>query len=286
VYKTTDKNVSREQGVAMAPPHRHLDIPARFLLLTLSVTAFGRIEAQVPELVGDRPDQTESSDTVGVGYVQFEFGWTRSKYDAGGDVTSDAFPETLVRVGVADDIELRFTFDGHVWEEADNARREDGAGDLGIGLKWRLWEEAGRRPQTAVLAGTSIPAGQAPFSSERFDPSIRLACSHTLSETLSLGYNLAGLWTTEEDAAGDRDTTASVAYSTVLGIALSDRFGTFVEFFGARPTGAGTPAHSLDTGLTCLIAEHFQIDIVGGVGLSDAADDWFVGAGLVWRVPR
>ena len=270
----------------MTPTHRHLTIVARFLLPALSLTAFGRVEAQVPELVSDRPDQTESSETVGAGYVQFEFGWTHSEYDDGGDVTSDAFPETLVRVGVADDLELRFGFDGHVWEKADNHGRENGTGDLGVSLKWKLWEQSGRRPQTAVLAGTSIPAGDATFSSERFDPSIRLACSHAMSETLSLGYNVAGLWATEEDAAGDRDTTASVAYSAVLGIALSDQFGTFVEFFGTRPTGAGQPAHSLDTGLTYLIADDVQIDIVGGVGLSDAADDWFIGAGLVWRVPR
>ncbi len=270
----------------MTPTHKHLSTVARFLLPALSLTGFGRVEAQVPALVSDRPDQTESSETVGAGYVQFEFGWTHSECDDGGDVTSNAFPEMLVRVGVVDDLELRFGFDGHVWEKADNVGSENGAGDLGVSLKWKLWTEAGRRPQTAVLAGTSIPAGDAPFSSERFAPSIRLACSHTLSETLSLGYNAAGLWTTEEDAAGDRDTTASVAYSAVLGIALSDQFGTFVEFFGARPTGAGKPAHSLDTGLTCLIAENIQIDVGGGVGLSDAADDWFVGAGLVWRVPR
>jgi len=270
----------------MTTAHRHLSTVARFLLPALSLTAFGHVEGQVPELISDRPDQTESSETVGAGYVQFEFGWTHSEYDDGGDVTSDAFPETLVRVGVVDNLELRFGFDGHVCEEADNVGSENGTGDLGVSLKWKLWEQAGRRPQTAVLAGTSIPAGDAPFSSERFDPSIRLACSHTLSETLRLGYNAAGLWTTEEDAVGDRDTTAWVAYSTVLGVALSDQFGTFVEFFGARPTGEGKPAHSLDTGLTCLIAENVQIDVVGGVGLSDAADDWFVGAGLVWRVPR
>jgi len=48
-----------------------------------------------------------------------------------------------------------------------------------------------------------------------------LACSHALSETVSLGYNLAGNWQSEEDAGGDRNTTASVAYSAVLGIALS-----------------------------------------------------------------
>ena len=131
-----------------------------------------------------------------------------------------------------------------------------------------------------------MPTGEAAFSSERFDPSLRLACSHTLTETLALGYNLVGAWTSEEDAPGDRDTTASVAYSIVLGIALSEQLGTFIEFFGQTPTAEGKPANSFDTGLTYLIADNLQIDVLGGVALSEAADDWFVGAGLVWRLPR
>ncbi len=128
----------------MARTHKRFDIFARFLLLALPVAAFGRADAQIPDLVSDRPDQTESSDTVAPGYVQFELGWTRSRNDEN-DATLDAFPETLVRAGVTSHLELRFGFDGHLWDEAGEGGREDGAGDLGISLKWRLCEEAGRR---------------------------------------------------------------------------------------------------------------------------------------------
>ena len=38
-----------------------------------------------PELVTDRPDQTESSKTVPVGSFQLESGWTLSRDDEGGD---------------------------------------------------------------------------------------------------------------------------------------------------------------------------------------------------------
>ncbi len=264
---------------------KRLRCRAVFLTLIVSFVAGPRTDAQVPELVTDRPDQTESSETVGPGYVQFEFGWTHSEDDDDADVTSDSFPETLIRVGVVDNLELRFGFGGYIREDVDGLGTEDGAGDLSVGLKWRLWEESGWRPQTAVLADTSVPTGQTPFSSERFDPSVRLACSHTLTETLGLGYNLAGIWSSEEDGGEDRDTTASIAYSVVLGVALSDRLGTFVELFGETPTDEGKPANSFDAGVTYLIADNLQIDVLGGVALSDAADDWFAGAGLVWRLP-
>ncbi len=255
------------------------------LVLAAALACAASANDRTPPLVTDRPDQTESSDTVPQGLVQLEFGWTHVKDDDNGDHSADSLPETLVRVGVAEKLELRLGFQGYVWQDTD-ATTADGAGDLEIGLKWRLWEELGWTPKTALLAGTTLPTGAAAFSSERFDPSVRLACSHTLSETFSLAYNLAANWATEEDATGDRDTTASVAYTVALGIGLSDQLGTFIEFFGEAPTGVGQGANSIDGGFTYLLADNLQVDILSGVGISDEAEDWFAGAGVVWRLPH
>jgi len=38
--------------------------------------------------------------------------------------------------------------------------------------------------------------------------------------------------------------------------------------------------------LTYLIADNVQIDVLGGAAISEDADDWFIGAGLVWRLPQ
>ena len=47
------------------------------LLILAMATILGGApaEEEAPDLVTDRPDQTESSETVGPGYVQLEFGW-------------------------------------------------------------------------------------------------------------------------------------------------------------------------------------------------------------------
>ena len=253
-----------------------------FAVLNLAFATLQHAEAQILEFCS----QVRQLRWPPPGYVQFEFGWTHAEDDSDADVTLDSFPETLIRVGVASTLEFRFGFNGFFWEDIDGVGSNNGAGDLGIGLKWKLWEETGWQPQAAILAGTSVPTGEAPFSSERFDPAFRLACSHTLTETLALGYNLGGLWSTEEDTMGDRDTTASITYSIVLGITLSEQLGTFIEFFGEAPTSEGNPANSFDGGLTYLIADNLQIDLLGGIALSEAAVDWFVGAGLVWRLPQ
>lgn len=265
----------------------HVCIPAVLAVWFVSISYAG---GDVPELVTDRPDATESSETVRPGYVQFEFGWAYAEDDEDASLTSCSFPETLIRVGLMDHLEFRFGFDGYIRETVDGpgaaSVTSDGAGDLGIGLKWKLWEEAGWTPRTAVIADTTLPTGAAALSSERFDPSIRLACEHTLTETLGLGYNVGCVWASEEDAVGDRDTTASAVYTLALGIALSDELGTFIEFFGETPTGKGKPVNFVDGGFTYALADNLQVDILGGVGISEAADDWFVGAGLVWRLPQ
>lgn len=245
--------------------------------------------AQPVDLLGDRPDQTESAETVAPGTIQFELGWlhVRDKQD-NVKVTTSAFPETLIRYGLIENVELRFGSTGYLWEQAspEGEAREsnDGFGDIEIGLKWKLLEEDGWMPQTAILPSLSLPTGTRAFSSRRVDPSIRLAFAHTLTETLDLGYNLAGIWETQEDGMGGRDTTTLLAYSTALGIALSDRIGAFVEVFGSTPTDGGKPANSFDAGLTYLVHTDLQLDVFAGVGLSDAADDWFLGAGLVYRI--
>jgi hypothetical protein len=47
----------------------------------------------------------------------------------------------------------------------------------------------------------------------------------------------------------------------------------------------GNPAHSFDTGLTYQARNNLQLDASSGVGLSDDADDWFVGAGISFAFP-
>ncbi len=61
-----------------------------------------------PELVTDRPDQTESSALVPPGYVQVETGWSLSRNQEGGIRTNThTFPGTLFRIGALDRMELR-----------------------------------------------------------------------------------------------------------------------------------------------------------------------------------
>lgn len=238
--------------------------------------------AQAPELVTDRPDQTESAAVVPAGAVQVETGASLERHPDGAE--SVALGSTLVRVGLAPRLELRLGWDG--WIDERFAGGAGGAGDGEVGLKVRLWDEGGGRPEAALLAGVGVPVGERRLTSDRYDPALRLSFAHTLTEELGLGYNLGMRWASEPGAAGAVETFSAFEYTAALGFALTPRLGAFAELFGEVPVdGPGGAAHSADGGLTWLLADRLQLDLAGGVGLSDAAPDWFVGAGVSVRWP-
>jgi len=253
----------------------------------------------LPELVTDRPDQTESSVLVPPGFAQLESGWTFIREDEGGvRVDSHELPGTLVRIGLADELELRLGWAGYLSKEAREGGVEvdtQGAGDAEIGVKLRLWGP-GPYPQAgdelapssgALIAALSLPIGAEELTSDRFDPSFRFTASHSLATDLSLGYNLGMVWESRTDPRGERDTLSDYLYTVVLGFAgIAPRVSAFVELFGEIPASApGGPRHSVDGGFTFLVRPNLQLDVSAGAGLSEDADDWFAGAGISLRLP-
>lgn len=246
--------------------------------------------ADPPELVTDRPDQSESTQVVEPGRVQLEIGalWSAER-DQPADQETFALPTTLIRIGVAERLELRVGWAGLVRDEVELRRgtlTREGAGDAGLGAKLRLADEQGHRPAMALLAGVSLPVGDTGIGSERSDPSFRFAASHTLSRRLGLAYNAGIAWATETDRRGESHTLSSYVYTLSAGLALGEKLSGFAELFGEIPgSAAGDTAHSFDSGLTFRLRPNLQLDLAAGVGLTDAAPDWFAGLGVSIRLP-
>lgn len=260
-------------------------------LLVLGLLTLPAVGAHAQELVTDRPDQTESSVVVPAGTVQIESGWLHSEDgEASVDLEADELPGTLARIGLAERLELRLGWAGYVSQDTSGpggaGGEVDGAADGELGAKVYLWEEKGSRPEAALLVGTSLPVGDDELTSDAFDPSFRLSLSHTLSERVGLGYNVGVAWATRE-VGGDRSRLSDYLYTVALGFALSERLGAFTELFGEVAGSSPDDArHSFDGGFTYLLGDRLQLDVAGGVGLSSAATDWFVGAGVSVRWPR
>jgi hypothetical protein len=244
-------------------------------------------------LVTDRPDFTESTDAVPQGHFQLEGGYTFT-YDrnARDRVHEHTAPELLLRIGLIDNFELRLGWNGYSWTqdqfETETRRgrrvtREDwsqGAHDLSLGFKLKFVEQEGLRPHLGIIGQISAPSGSPHLSSGDVDPEVKLLWAYDLTERVGLAGNL-NLGVPTENRHRFLQASASVS----VAVAVTERVGTYVEYFGFYPNAdEADAAHYVNGGLTFLITNNFQIDLRAGFGLNGEADDFFSGIGFAWRL--
>lgn len=249
---------------------------AAWLTLLVLATAGAASAEDDDPLVGDRPDFTESAVTIAPGRVQVESGATHTD---SGDAESQELGEVLVRIGLTPRLELRVGLPSYA--RVDGLRGNDPSGftDASLGIKLALGEAGGWT--TALLAGTSLPTGSSEFRSSRAQPDVVLAAERDLTDSVALGTNVG--FSYGYDSQGGGRFTEFFA-SAALGLPLGESAGVFVELFGFVPSSSGGPeSYFFDAGVTRGLGPDLQLDVRAGVGLNSAADDYFVGAGLIWR---
>jgi hypothetical protein len=243
-----------------------------------------KAQETVPELVTDRPDQTESSAVVPVKSLQIETGfiWENDESDTYKHSTI-VYNSTLLRYGLLDRMELRLGL-GYVSDKVkikntDTVNTTSGVTPLYTGFKVYITKENGWMPEIAFLGGLVIPAfAKEEFKAPNSAPTMRFAFSHTLSERFSLGYNLGAEWYGE-------NAVPEYYYSLALGFTINDFMGTYIEGFGFIPE-KGTAKHLIDAGFTFLVLSNLQLDISGGLGLSAESIDNYLSFGLSYRLPK
>jgi len=241
-------------------------------LVLLALTA--PVAAGDVELVGDRPDFTESALTVAPGRVQIEAGLTRT--DGDGVKVLEA-GEILARIGLDENTELRVGLGS--WVRVENGADEvDGLDDLEMGFKRHLVAGEGSAPELAMIVAATLPTGGEDVGAEQWQPLALLAAEWSLSERVGLGTNLG--WT----SAHDGERFSSLWLSAALGIALNERAGLFLEGYAFdKETTGGDDATYGDAGLTYLVDDNLQLDLRVGTGFDEGAGT-YVGAGFVLRI--
>ena len=235
----------------------------------------------------DRPDFTESALTVGYGVVQLETGYTFTyDSDSNGSTRSHSFPESLLRVGMlAEWFELRID-----WNYADNRVNNFGGGidtisggeDLGIGCKIALTKQECILPETGIILQMSVPTGAEELTADQVLPGVNYIYEWQVTENFSTGaqsqFNLA-----VDDESSRTYTEFSQSWTT--GYDWTDAFGSYAEWYMFAPAGADTNHNQqyFNGGFKYLLNDNLQWDIRAGLGLNDAADDYFIGSGLSIR---
>ncbi len=233
----------------------HLD--KNILSLFLCVISF----VSLAQISTDRPSVSFGSTVVSKGSLQFETGF---QIDGAGGETNTIYNTPLLRYGLNENFEFRASTNLIEGSEVSFT-------PLTLGFKSRLTDEKGILPELSFLGQIALPGGGNEFKSESVVPSFRVIANHTLSDNWSLGYNWGMDWT--ENVSG-----VTNAYTLILGTSFSDKVSWFVELYGFITDDDNDLG--IDSGLTYLLSDQLQLDVFGGVGLTEGLPDWFTGAGI------
>ena len=225
--------------------------------------------ADTEVISAERPGFSSSPVALGHSLVQIEGGYQYTREAGSLDIDDHTLPLALVRVGLADNLELQLGWAGYSWTEV-NGQDIDGINDAGVGVKWQISDDNGAVP-FALFAGVSIPVGDDEYSSDDYDPTIGAFWAYDSSISW-FGTVLV--------SESDNDTSLSNAIG--IGLPISSEANGYVEYFGIFAEGAG-PEHYLNGGLAYLARNDLQLDLHIGAGLNGRAADLFLGMGFAYR---
>ena len=278
---------SRCDSIGMYDPCTGYEcVPGTLFQWTRSASFSGGPNLEEP-LVTDRPDFTEASVTVGRGVAQLEFGYTYSYNADGGESTrAHSFVEPLLRYGIlAEWLEFRIAL--FPSEERTNSAGvvslASGTEDLYTGFKLALTPQEGILPEMALITQMNISTGSGAFTSGKLEPGLNWIYAWEINDFISTaGSTQANRRFDDPDSA-----YLELAQSWTVAYSLTEELGSYTEWFALIPDGATTARtqHYFNGGFTYLINNNIQFDIRAGVGLSEAADDYFLGTGLSIRFP-
>jgi len=241
-------------------------------------------QQDVPEMITDRPDATESPQTVPRGYFQVEAGGgfnadavVQNRIDV--DETSFDLLDVLFRLGLSNRVELRlstlYTF--RTVTAATSEENTDGINGIIVGAKIGLMKESGWRPVAGLIVDVGLPVGREDYTGKKALPGFLVAAAHTLGDRFGFGYNLGGRW--------DSDSNFIFRYSGTLPAAITGSLGAFIEVFG-NASSAFKPIVSVDGGFAWQLWPNFQLDAAVGGAITEDGADWFAKAGVSFRLPR
>ena len=248
--------------------------------LLLQTHAGAAPQNAIDPLITDRPDFTESTETVPVGMTQVEGGYT---YSRTGQAKQHSYGELLIRHALGRKMELRLEVPSYARVHS-TLGKASGFEDGSIGFKVMIAKGADRpglkKPRVSLIGATSLPIGSRDFRERKLQPEVKLLLGWNLSEQVAVSSNLNYAYLSE-----DGNRYSEVSGSVSFGFSLSDRVGSYVEIFGFVPGGDRSNTRFINGGFTYLINNDFQLDTRLGCGLSNniKGPDYFFGVGVARR---
>lgn len=234
----------------------------------------------------DRPDKTESPYTVDAGRFQIESDlvvYTRDHEDGVTTQSLDVLPFNF-KVGLTHDMDVQFVYGSFSRVRvgaADFSDSEQGSGDLVIRVKRNLWGNDGGRTALGLMPFIKLPTNSLSSLNTEVEGGLIVPLAIELREGVGLGLMTEVDILRAERSGGYEPTFIN---SATVSFDLTKKLGLYTEIYTERSAEAGArTVVTFDAGLTYAVNDNLQLDTGVNVGLTEAADDVSVFAGISQR---
>ena len=252
------------------------------IICSILVTLFSlNVCAQSEKIETDRPGETNTPSTVPKKQVQIETGFLMQieKHYRGLKDHFTQHPSLLSKYGIGNRIELRLITElGTRKEEFVNGTTSrTGITNVQLGGKVNFLQEKGLRPKTSLVAHYNFRRLRTLYKDSIDGANFGFAMLHTLSKTVSIGYNIGMNW-------NRFGSPPAYMYTFSPRFNISEKWFAYIEAFGSfRRPKKYNPENNVGAGFAYYVNDNFKIDASAGFGLSKEALDKFYSIGASFR---
>lgn len=232
-------------------------------------------------LAADRPDATESPQTVDKGHWQIEtsiLGFARDKQNGVTSKTYEAF-NTNLKYGVTDSVDVHWVMTPYVKEKVESdviSRSQTSHSDLEVRSKINLWGNEGGETSMALLPYIKIPSGD--FSNDKTEGGLIVTYG---AELFGFGAGLQAQVDYLYDASKDKRAFAG-SHTAVIGYDIVGNTSGYAEYIGEWGLNDDYIPYA-SFGLTQQTSADQQWDIGSKVALNDDGQDFEIFFGVTQR---
>lgn len=248
--------------------HRVAIIGGVIFFARLSATALGQEES--PAVVAYRPSVATPADLPAPGWPQLDAGWNVAK--GGGLARSESVPVTF-RLAWSESLGLVAGTDAYDWQRDFDGNTAHSGGDTTLQLKYRL--PVNDSLSLGAQFGVALPTARPPIGTGKANWG-GVAIASFDSNIVHVDVNVAG---TRLGGADEGQGQWQGEWAIAASRSLPQGFSVTGELSGIAQRGTSAQAQAL-TGVNYNVSRQVVIDMAIVAGLSRAAPNWQVTAGV------
>lgn len=237
----------------------------------------------------DRPAFSDTASLVPRGRFQIEGGY-QFTYDRESKrrIYDHTFPETALRTGLTDWLELRMKWNGYSLTEVSDIvktpagrrvrdeQHDDSGTDLNVGFKLPILRDMEGLPNISIIPSLTLPTGGGGKSADNVVPEVKFPWNYAITNEWGVyGSYFARVNDGSNGQFFQNGVTLATAYQ------VHDRVKLYLEYLGLYPAVRDEDcAHILSGGPIIWLTDNLSLDMRASVGLNEQAPDFQTSIGF------